>query len=121
MRANANRSEVWIIDFAPVTGHEQGGNPRPAVIMSVRPNDLTEMAIVVPSTRTRMPKVGDLRGDHFEVKPDSKNGLTAISYFMCEQVRAVSTKRFGRKIGQLSDQDMYEIEERLIELMGLGS
>jgi mRNA-degrading endonuclease toxin of MazEF toxin-antitoxin module len=84
------------------------------------PND-TGLVIVVPSTRTRRPKSGELVPNHHQVEPTKENGLTSTSFFMCEQVRCISTSRLSeRKVGRLSAKDMYEIEERLIILMDLG-
>ncbi|MBI4533005.1 MAG: type II toxin-antitoxin system PemK/MazF family toxin [Candidatus Melainabacteria bacterium] len=120
-----SRGDIWIVDFEPgVTGHEQGGQPRPSVILSssaMDPDD-TGLVIVVPSTTTRRPKTGELVPNHHQVEPTKQNGLTSTSYFMCEQVRCVSVGRLGEhKIGRLSPKDMYEIEERLIILMDLGA
>jgi mRNA-degrading endonuclease toxin of MazEF toxin-antitoxin module len=109
---NHSTRSVWV-----------GGEPRPAVVVSssaMDPNE-TEMLIVVPSTRTRRPKTGELIPNHHQVDPDAKNGLTARSYFMCEQVRAISVKRLGSKLGRLSTDDLYQIDERLNMLMDLSA
>ncbi|MGD9685263.1 MAG: type II toxin-antitoxin system PemK/MazF family toxin [Candidatus Obscuribacterales bacterium] len=120
-----SRGDIWIVDFEPgVAGHEQGGQPRPSVIVSssyMDPDD-TGLVIVIPSTRTRRPKTGELVPNHYQVEPSKENGLTSTSYFMCEQVRCISVNRLSdRKIGRLSQEDLYEIEERLIILMDLGA
>jgi mRNA-degrading endonuclease toxin of MazEF toxin-antitoxin module len=39
---------------------------------------------------------------------------------MCDQLRSVSVRRFGAKLGRLSSDDMYETEERLITLLDLS-
>lgn len=121
---NIYRGDIWLVDFEPgVTGHEQGGQPRPAVIISssaMNPSD-TGLVIVVPSTRTRRPRTGELVPNHLQVEPSKENGLSSTSYFMCEQVRCVSINRLSeRRVGRLSARDLYEIEERLIVLMDLG-
>jgi mRNA-degrading endonuclease toxin of MazEF toxin-antitoxin module len=85
------------------------------------PND-TGLVIIVPATTTRRPRTGELMPSHYQVEPTQKNGLTKSSYFMCEQVCAVSITRLSqRKLGRLSVDDMYQIEERLIILMDLGA
>ncbi len=117
------RGDIWIIDYEPgVTGHEQGGSPRPSVIVSSSDLDSNQagLVIVVPSTRTRRPRSGELLPNHYEVKPTKQNGLASISYFMCEQIRSISINRLQNRIGKLSPEDMFQIEERLIILMDLG-
>ncbi len=117
-----SRGDIWLVDFEPgVTGHEQGGEPRPCVVVSssdLDPN-ATGMVIVVPSTTTRRPKVGEIKFSHHQVEPSRQNGLARTSYFMCEQVRGSSVKRLGRKIGVLSQTDMYAIEDKLSMLLEL--
>ncbi len=121
------RSDIWLVDFEPgITGHEQGGKPRPAVIISssAMNSDDTGLVIVVPSTTTKRidPVTGELVPNHYQMEPNKENGLSRISYFMCEQVRCVSVDRLSeRRLGRLSAQNMYEIEERLIILMDLGA
>jgi mRNA-degrading endonuclease toxin of MazEF toxin-antitoxin module len=116
------RGDVWFVDLhAPsgTVGHEQGGEIRPAIVISENDPRDTQMLIVVPGTTTRSPRTGELRGDHYEVAPNQRNGLSAVTYFMCEQVRAISTLRLDRLVGRLTDNHMFQIEERLIQLMGL--
>lgn len=120
-----SRGEIWIVDFEPgVAGHEQGGEPRPSVVVSsndMNPDEIG-LVIVVPSTSIRRPRTGEILPNHHQVEPSKENGLSKTSYFMCEQVRCVSVNRLGqRRIGRLSQQDIYEIEERLIFLMDLGA
>jgi len=68
-----------------------------------------------------MPRTGELVPSHYQIEPNPRNGLSARSYFMCEQVRSISIKRLGSKLGILSSDDLYEIEDRLIMLMDLGT
>jgi mRNA-degrading endonuclease toxin of MazEF toxin-antitoxin module len=124
IRRTISRGDIWIVDFEPgVTGHEQGREPRPCVIISSSAMDPEEtgLVIIVPSTRTRRPRIGELVPNHYQLEPTKDNGLSSTSYLMCEQVRCVSVSRpRDRKIGRVSSRDMFEIEERLIILMDLG-
>lgn len=98
--------EVWTIVLDPVKGHEQGG-VRPAVVVS---NDrfnraFETLVIIVPLTRTD-------RGIPTQIRVDPpEGGMTAPSFIMCEQVRAVSVERFRKRRGQVTAETMQRIEQ----------
>jgi mRNA interferase MazF len=97
----------------PVKGHEQGGARPALVISSDRFNRAFQtLLIVVPFTRTN-------RGMPTQVRVDPpEGGLTAQSYLMCEQIRAVSLLRFRKKRGSVSELTLQQVEElipRLVE------
>jgi mRNA interferase MazF len=118
------RSEIWLVQFAdPPQGGEQGYK-RPAVIVSSDGvNELPlDVVIVVPSTTRRRenPRTKKVPDNLVEVAPTASNGLSEVSYFMCEQVRAVSkTVRLKRKIGVMAEQDIKRIEKALCLVMEL--
>ena len=120
---NINRGDIFYVDFEPRSGHEQG-EVRPAVIVSsdAMNTEVLELAIVIPSTRkARLDSKGRLVPNHLKVDPTPQNGLTDTSYFMGEQVRTISTDRIsGKKIGRLTDAEMFELEDILIMLLDLG-
>lgn len=119
-----HRGELWLVQFAdPPEGGEQGYR-RPAVVVSSNGlNDLPlDVAIVVPATTRRRvnPKTGKVPDNLVEVKPSTINGLTEVSYFMSEQVRAVSKSiRMKRKLGVMSIDDMKNIGAALCLVMEL--
>jgi len=85
----ASRGEIWLADFEPVLGHEQG-RQRPALVISNDQfnNGPAELVIVVPMTtteRARMP----LR---VQIDPP-EGGLRERSWALCEAVRSISTSR----------------------------
>lgn len=118
------RSEIWLVQFAdPPEGGEQG-YMRPAVVVSSDGmNELPlDVVIVVPSTTKRRenPRTGKVPSNLVEVHPSSVNGLTEISYFMSEQVRAVSKAvRMKRRVGFMPAKDMRRLEAALCLVMGL--
>ena len=118
------RGEIWLVQFAdPPEGGEQGYR-RPAVIVSSNGlNDLLiDVVIVVPATTKRRvnPKTGKVPDNLVEVKPNTTNGLTEVSYFMSEQVRAVSKSiRMKRKLGVMSVSDVKRVESALSLVMEL--
>jgi mRNA interferase MazF len=119
-----HRGEIWLVQFAdPPEGGEQGYR-RPAVIVSSNGlNDLLlDVVIVVPATTRRRvnPKTGKVPDNLVEVKPSTTNGLTEVSYFMSEQVRAVSKSiRMKRKLGVMSTSDIKRVEAALCLVMEL--
>ena len=83
----ARRGEIWLADFDPVLGHEQGRR-RPALVISNDQfnNGPAERVVVVPLTTTereRMP----LR---VLIDPP-EGGLRERSWALCEAVRSIST------------------------------
>jgi mRNA interferase MazF len=110
-----SRTQVWLSNFDPVKGHEQG-RTRPSVIVSS--NSLNHgparMVIVVPMTK----KDYRLRRMHVEIQPP-EGGLTLISYAMTEQTRSISADRLIRPMGFLTASTMEEIELRLRYILEL--
>jgi mRNA interferase MazF len=53
------------------------------------------------------------------VEPDSKNGLSVLSFAMCFQVLSLDEDRFIRKAGKLSKSDLECIKELLKDLLDL--
>ena len=115
-----------MVQFAdPPEGGEQGYR-RPAVIVSSDGiNDLPlDVVIVVPSTTRRRvnPRTGKVPENLIELEPSATNGLAEVSYFMSEQVRAVSkTMRMKRKLGVMAAKDVQRVEAALRLVMDLFS
>jgi len=122
--ATYRRSEIWWIDFGDPVGHEMGF-VHPGVIVSKQ--DFNDVAarlgwlIVVPGTSTRItvPGTNRILMTHFEVANNKVNGLDHDTYFLCEQVRFISTVRLQRLIGKLESPHIREIENRLCLVMDL--
>jgi mRNA interferase MazF len=113
----ASRGEVWVADFEPVRGHEQG-RKRPALILS---NDQfndgpAQLVVVVPFTtreRARIP---------LRVRIDPpEGGLRETSWALCEAVRSISTDRLveSEPRGTVSPRTLAAIEYRVRALLDL--
>ncbi len=119
------RGDLWLVDFSPTDGHEQNG-VRPAVILSSDQIDINalELAYAVPGTRTAKtdPETNELLADVIRVEPSKSNGLTSVTYFLCNQLRAVSLRRFtqSKRLGVLDAHSLFDIEDILIALLDLG-
>jgi mRNA interferase MazF len=98
--------EVWLVDFEPRVGREQGG-VRPALVIS---NDAfnairNDLHIVVPITSRN-------RGlaYHVSLEPP-EGGLTKSSVAMCEQERSQSIIRFLKRRGVVSTDTLKRVQE----------
>jgi mRNA-degrading endonuclease toxin of MazEF toxin-antitoxin module len=52
------------------------------------------------------------------VKPPD-GGLSAVSYVMPDQIRAISTGRLGRRLGRVGPTTLAEVEDRIRILLSL--
>jgi mRNA interferase MazF len=84
---------------------------RPAVVVNRDALGILALRVVVPVTGWQ---------DRFQgcdwlvrVDPDSSNNLDKSSAVDAFQVRSISTRRFVRRLGQLSDQDLTHVIQGL--------
>lgn len=109
-----SRGEVWLADLDPTIGHEQSGQ-RPVLVISADSfNDCpAELVVVIPltSVEKRIPF-------HIRIDPP-EGGLKKRSYAKCEDVRSISTRRLGRRLGIVSSATMTQVEDRIRLVLGL--
>ena len=103
--------EVWFIELENSRGHEQSGTP-PAVVLAKSYG----MHTVVPFTTSE--NAANFPHTHM-VEPDSRNGLSELSFALCFQVLSLNEDRFLRKIWTLSESDLECIKELLKDLLDL--
>ena len=112
------RWEVYWVDLEPRVGSEQGGDRRPAVVVSNDGfNRHFEVVTIVPMTR----REGKRRRVYpFEVLIPALPGTGKESVAMPYQVRTVSKWRLLERMGVLADEEIQaEIEDRLLEHLGI--
>jgi mRNA interferase MazF len=112
------RWEVYWVDLEPHVGSEQGGERRPAVVVSNDGfNQYFDVVTIVPMTK----RLGKLRKVYpFEVLVPDLVGTGLESIVMPQQVRTVSKWRLLERIGALADEEIRtEIENRLVEHLGI--
>lgn len=105
--------EVWIAYLDPAVGHEQRGN-RPVVVVSANWfNDTTggTLVMAVPITTTRKPYL-----TRIPIHVPEAN-LTRESWAMCEQARTLSSERFKRKRGDVSDETLIAIRTVIARML----
>jgi mRNA interferase MazF len=109
MSSGPARGEVWRVRLNPTVGHEQQGDARPALVVSVDKfnEGPAELVIVVPITKTA-------KGIpfHVEVRPP-EGGLSMRSFIKCEEVRSISKQRLISHCGKVSERTMEAVEDRL--------
>lgn len=114
MNVKPARGEIWLVDLNPTRGHEQSGK-RPALVISV---DLfnsgpAELVVVLPIT-TRDKKIPL----HVRINPP-EGGVKETSFIKCEDIRSVSTERLLARLGEVSQDTLSEVEDRVKILLGL--
>ncbi len=106
-----SQGEIWSVDLNPVRGHEQAGR-RPVLVISV--DGLNQgpaaLAIVLPIT-TRQREIAT----RVAIEPP-EGGLPERSFVICEQVRTISTERFGDRSGRVK-RDTLERAVRMVWLL----
>jgi mRNA interferase MazF len=100
------RGEVWLINLDPTVGAEIK-KTRPVIIVSSDAIGVLPLRVVVPLTDWK---------DHYQqaawmikISPNESNGLTKDSAADAFQIRSVSTTRFVRKMGDISQDDLKKI------------
>ena len=110
--ASILRGSIHWADLNPVRGHEQAGT-RPVVVIShdvfnERSGTIIAMAITSQPQKAGYPLTYEL------TEPlQSKKAWIKIG-----QVRTLSVERIGRKIGEISMEEMNHILEGLYEIIG---
>ncbi len=98
-----NQKDIVIVDLDPTSGHEQSGK-RPAVIISGDAFHVSGMCFVCPLSS----KIKNYFGDVI-LTPTDKNGLTEKSEILVGQMRAVDQKRVIKKLGKITEKELFEV------------
>lgn len=107
------KGEIWRIELADAQGHEQKGE-RPAVILG----KANGMILAVPLTTNTDRAV---LSHTIVLEPTKENGLADDSIVLVFQLRSLDKDRFKHKLGEITKEQMTEMNELLIDLLGLGS
>lgn len=105
-----DRGEIWLLNFEPRRGSEQGGF-RPGIILQT---DLGNHApgarttIVVPLTTQGRPFVF-----YIPIAKTKATGLAASSWANCTQLFTVDKERLARRLGKVEASVMKAIGEAL--------
>ena len=101
--SNWNRGEIWLLDLNPTLGSEIN-KTRPAVIVSRSDyNKIADTMTVVPISAGRF--IPSFHTRFSKLKKDS--------HAVIPQVRVATKKRFIKKIGKATEEEMKEIGQKL--------
>lgn len=113
--AQPSRGEIWLVRFNPQIGAEIE-KMRPAVVVSIDAVGRLPLRIVVPVTAWSNDYVQTPWMIH--LKPTGGNGLTKESAADAFQVKSVSLRRFDRRLGRVSAEQLDEITQAVALCIG---
>ncbi len=109
-----SRGEVWLADLNPVKGSEQAGI-RPVLILQNDTVGKFTTVIALPLTtnlrRAALPSCGAINKD--------EGGLSEDSVVICHQLRVLDKTRLQRKLGEVSQSKLTEIEDCVLFTLGI--
>ena len=106
------RGEIYWADLDPVRGREQAGL-RPVLVLSQdifnrRSETVIAMAITSQPQRAGFPLTFDLQD----------GTLPKASWVKISRVRTISVDRLGKRMGSVGSEDLNQIVNGLVELVG---
>ena len=109
------RGDIVLVNFNPHKKAEEIGKVRPAVIVSdTQLNDVLDLVTVVAMTTNLIDDAEPLR-----VRIGRREGLQHDSDAMIEQIRSVSRRRIGERIGALNEEELQKIASGITAMLSL--
>src|SRR4051812_24826874 len=111
---NPLRGEVYRIEIDDAQGYEQKGDDdgkRLAVVVSNNQQNTKKNVIIIVPLSSKIKKIYP-----FQVATCFQNKSGKAK---CEQVRAITIGRFEEKLGELTEKEINEIEEKLVFVLHL--
>lgn len=111
------RWSIFLVNLDPTVGSEQG-KTRPVLVISEEEiNLLLSCVNVVPITSA---KKGRNIYPNEVFLPSLISGLSKDSILLCHQIRTIDKKRFIKKLGEITDQDLKaEIHDAICFQLGI--
>jgi mRNA interferase MazF len=107
-RPEPKRGEVWIVDLGMIA------KTRPCLVLSVPVNEV-ERTLVTFVERT----TSDRPGSRFEVSDTTGLFPDRPGVFDAQQMATTDRRRFQRRIGHLTDEQLAEVETAVKHWLGL--
>lgn len=105
------RGEVRWADLNPVRGHDQAGE-RPVLVLSHDVFNERSGTVIAVALTSQEPRAGyPLTLELTSAK------LPKRSWVKTSQIRTLSTKRIGRRLGRASDEEVGRVIEGLLEIV----
>lgn len=115
--SSPTEGEIWLVAFDPTVGPEIR-KTRPAVVISDPALDGLPLRVVVPLTGWQDRFTGQITKMRVEATPVT--GLAKDSAADLFQVKSVSTRRFVRKLGFLSERELDEVRAGVATVINCG-
>ena len=93
------QGEIWEINLSPTVGAEIK-KKRPAVVINDNSIGILPLRVIVPITEWKERYSGAVW--IVKIEPNANNNLSKDSAIDCFQIRSISTQRFIKKIGLVS-------------------
>lgn len=103
------RGELYYADLEPSVGSEQGGI-RPVLIIQNDMGNYHSPTTIIAALTTKVDRISILP-IHYMIQ--ARAGLRKDSTVLLEQVRTIDKSRLLTRIGKLSHDELYEIDEKL--------
>jgi len=114
MRHYPKRGEIWWADMGTGVGSEQQG-PRPVLIIQNDVGNVFSPTVIVAA-------ITDAKKKHLptHIQLGREHGLPKNSVVMLEQIRTLDKKRLNRRVGELSQQNLRDLNSALQISVGLA-
>ena len=106
------RGDIVWADLNPVRGREQAGR-RPVLVLSHDVFNERSGTVIAVALTSQEPKAGFPLALELESKKLPKQSWVKIS-----QIRTLSTDRLGKKLGTASEEELNQVVEGLLEIIG---
>ena len=106
------QKEIYLAEMNPILGKEQGGTRPVVVISGAAMNDYSELCIVCVITS----KIKNFATSVL-IKKDLINKLKKDSEILTFQIRTISQKRFLKKIGEITDEQLIKVFDGLLKTL----
>ncbi|HHT71577.1 MAG: type II toxin-antitoxin system PemK/MazF family toxin [bacterium] len=108
------RGDIWLVDWSPGRGSEQAGL-RPALIIQNDIGNQYSPTTIVAAISTTITKTYPF---HVQILPN-ESGLKGPSTIKAEQIMTIDKKRLVRKVGEISEEKILEVEKAVHISLGL--
>lgn len=108
------RGELYYAYLEPVIGSEQGGERPVVILQNNRGNRYSPTVIVAPLTTKLVKRTLPV---HVKV---TAAGLRSTSLVLLEQIRTIDKQRLRQYIGEVTVEEMREIEQAVLISIGMS-
>jgi mRNA interferase MazF len=106
------RGDIYWADLDPTQGHEQAGR-RPVLILSEDVFNSRSGTVIAVALTSKEPQAG------FPLSTEIiGSGMPKQSWAKMSQIRTLSTSRLSAKIGSATPEEIVEVLDGLIEILG---